>query len=74
MILLYSSFLKGEEAKITVTPGELSAEGTHSAIGKINHCIDSSKIGTQMPYFMHTSKRSVEERGHNDTLEERISG
>lgn len=26
MILLYSSFLKGEEAKITVTPGEVSAE------------------------------------------------
>lgn len=35
MILLYSSFLKGEEAKITVTLGKLSAEGPHSATGKI---------------------------------------
>ena len=35
MIFLYSSFLKGEEAKITMTLGKLSAEGPHSATGKI---------------------------------------
>lgn len=50
MILLYSSFLEGEEAKITMTPRERSAIGPHSAIGKINRCIDSNTIEMQMPF------------------------
>lgn len=34
MILLCSSLLKGEEAKITVTLGEVSADVPHSTTGK----------------------------------------
>lgn len=49
-ILLCGSLLEGEEAKITITLGEGSAEGPHSATGKINHCINSGQIGMQMSF------------------------
>lgn len=49
MILLYSSLLKGEEAKIIMTAGD-TAEGPHSVTGKINHCISRSRLGMQMPF------------------------
>ena len=49
MILLYGSLLKGEEAKIIMTLGD-TAEGPHSATGKISHCINTSEIGMQMPF------------------------
>lgn len=75
MILLYSSLLKGEEAKIIMTPGD-TAEGPHSAIGKINRCINSSRIGMQMPYsaIVRMLQKICRRRGHNDLLEERIWG
>lgn len=49
MVLLCSSRLKGEEAKIIMTVGD-TAEGPRSATGKSNHCINRSKIGMQMPF------------------------
>lgn len=55
VILLYSSLLKGEEAKITVTVREMLAEGPHSAAGTIPTAqvavrLDANAVS---PYFMN---------------------
>lgn len=50
MILLYGSLLEGEQARITMILGEVSAEGPHSATGTIHHYINSGKVGMQMPF------------------------
>lgn len=50
MILLYSSRLKGEEAEITMTIGEFSAEEPHSAKGKITSAQIAVRLGCKW-YF-----------------------
>lgn len=62
-----------------MTLGEVSAEGPHSTIGKINRCINSSKIWMQMPFspilwILQKKKKILRGKGHHGTLEDRISG
>jgi hypothetical protein len=75
MILLCSSLLKGEEAKITMTVGEVSAEGLHSAIGKIDIVQTAGRLGCKchFPLFYEYLKKIYKSKGPNATLKERIS-
>lgn len=48
MVLLCSSLLNGEEAKITVTVREVSAEGPYSATGKIDTGKAAVRVGARI--------------------------